>query len=123
MPVDQLQHVNIRCADVDRTKDFYVQILGLRVGERPPFQSAGYWLYLGDHPIVHLVQRPPGDEPKAGSGNLDHIAFGGVDLQGTRESLKAAEIPYGEQVVPRDGVVQIFVNDPDGIKVELNFAV
>jgi catechol 2,3-dioxygenase-like lactoylglutathione lyase family enzyme len=121
MPIDQLQHINIRCADVDRTKAFYVQILGLRVGERPPFQSAGYWLYLGDHPIVHLVQRPPGDEPKAGSGNLDHVAFRGVDLDGTRSALAAAGLAYREQVVPRDNVVQIFVQDPDGIQVELNF--
>jgi catechol 2,3-dioxygenase-like lactoylglutathione lyase family enzyme len=121
MPTNQLQHINIRCADVERSKEFYVQILGLGVGERPPFQSAGYWLYLGAHPIVHLVQRPPGDEPKAGSGNLDHVGFGGVDLEGTRAALAAAGFSYREQVVPRDGVVQIFVRDPDGIQVELNF--
>jgi len=121
MPIDQLQHVNIRCADVERTKDFYVQILGLRVGERPPFQSTGYWLYLGGHPIVHLVQRPAGDVPKVGSGNLDHVGFRGVDLDATRAALARAGLTYREQVVPRDGVVQIFVPDPDGIQVELNF--
>jgi catechol 2,3-dioxygenase-like lactoylglutathione lyase family enzyme len=122
VPIDQLQHINTRSADVEATKDFYVRILGLRVGERPPFQSSGYWLYLDDHPIVHLVQRPAGDEPKVGSGNLDHIGFRGVDLPATRAALQAAGIEYREQVVPRDGTVQIFVYDPDGISVELNFA-
>jgi catechol 2,3-dioxygenase-like lactoylglutathione lyase family enzyme len=121
MPVDRLQHVNTRSSDVEATKDFYVRILGLRVGERPPFESTGYWLYLGGDPIVHLVQRPPGDETRSGSGNLDHVAFRGVDLEGTRAALTAAGVQYREQIVPRDRSVQIFVLDPDGIKIELNF--
>jgi catechol 2,3-dioxygenase-like lactoylglutathione lyase family enzyme len=121
MPVDRLQHVNTRSSDVEATKEFYVKILGLRVGDRPPFASAGYWLYLGGDPIVHLVQRPPGEEPRSGSGNLDHVAFRGVDLAGTRAALAAAGVQYREQVVPRDRSVQIFVLDPDGIKIELNF--
>ena len=121
MPVDQLQHVNIRCADVEAAKEFYVRVLGLKVGARPPFQSVGYWMYLGDHPIVHLVQRPAGETAASGPGNLDHVGFGGVDLAGTRAQLTAAGIAFNEKVVPRDGSVQIFVVDPDGIKVELNF--
>jgi catechol 2,3-dioxygenase-like lactoylglutathione lyase family enzyme len=121
MPVDQLQHVNIRCADVEVTREFYIRVLGLRVGPRPPFLSTGYWMYLGDHPIVHLVQRPAGEAATSGPGSLDHVGFGGVDLEGTRAQLQAAGIPYREKVVPRDGGVQIFVVDPDGVRVELNF--
>ena len=121
MPIDQLQHVNIRCADVERTKDFYVQILGLRVGERPPFQSTGYWLYLGDQPVVHLVQCGPGESIEPGSGRLDHVAFRGVDLDGMRQTLHAAGVPFREAVVPRDQTVQIFLHDPDGLMLELTF--
>jgi catechol 2,3-dioxygenase-like lactoylglutathione lyase family enzyme len=44
MPVDRFQHINIRAADVERTRDFYVRALDLRVGDRPPFASTGYWL-------------------------------------------------------------------------------
>jgi len=121
MPVDQLQHVNIRCADVEAAKDFYVQVVGLTVGPRPPFASIGYWMYLGDHPVVHLVQRPDSEDAKTDTGNLDHVGFRGVDLEGTRAGLRAAGIPFREQVVPRDGTTQIFVVDPDGLKVELNF--
>ena len=57
MPVDSLQHVNIRCADAAKSRDFYVEILGLVDGHRPAFQSVGYWLYLGDVPAIHLVQQ------------------------------------------------------------------
>jgi catechol 2,3-dioxygenase-like lactoylglutathione lyase family enzyme len=121
MPVTAFQHVNSRSADVERTKDFYVR-LGLRVGDRPPFASRGYWMYLGDQPILHLVQRRDGEPAQEGSGNLDHVAFQATDLEGTRRLLAEAGLSFREAVVPRDHTVQIFVRDPDGIQVELNFA-
>jgi catechol 2,3-dioxygenase-like lactoylglutathione lyase family enzyme len=121
MPVDAFQHVNTRSADVDRTKDFYVR-LGLRVGERPPFRSKGYWLYLGDQPVVHLVQRSDEETHHDGAGNVDHVAFHAVDLEGTKRALTEAGLPFRTAVVPRDNTIQIFVRDPDGITVELNFA-
>jgi glyoxylase I family protein len=121
MPIGGFQHINIRSTDVERAREFYERILGLRTGDRPPFQSTGYWLYFGDQPIVHLVQRGPGDAGQAGSGNLDHVAFRGVDFEATRASLTAAGIAFREDIVPRDGTRQIFVLDPDGIKLELNF--
>ena len=103
------------------TKTFYER-LGLRVGNRPPFPSQGYWLYLGDQPVLHLVQRPPGQQHLEGSGNLDHIAFAASNLAEMRALLDTSGISYREAVVPRDGSVQFFVRDPDGITVELNFA-
>src|SRR5215212_8621967 len=106
MPIERFEHVNIRSADVDRARDFYVAALGLRVGDRPPFASLGYWLYLGDHPVVHLVQRASGEPSAAGSGNVDHIAFRGTDLDATRETLRAARIEFREAVVPRDNTIQ-----------------
>jgi catechol 2,3-dioxygenase-like lactoylglutathione lyase family enzyme len=122
MPVDRFEHLNIRSADVDATRAFYERVLGLRVGERPPFASRGYWLYLGDRPVVHIVQRQPGDPAKDGSGNLDHVAFHAVDLDATRAALVAGGIPFQEKIVPHDGTVQLFVHDPDGLRIELNFA-
>ena len=120
MPADQLQHINIRCADVEAARDFYVGVVGLSVGPRPPFASVGYWLYADRQPVIHLVQRTAGDA-RAGNGCVDHVGFHGVDLEGTRRQLHSAGIPFREQVVPEDGTVQIFVIDPDGLKVELNF--
>jgi len=68
------------------------------------------------------VQRGAGESHAAGSGNVDHIAFRGVDLDATRATLRAANIQFREAVVPRDNTVQIFLFDPDGLKLELNFA-
>jgi catechol 2,3-dioxygenase-like lactoylglutathione lyase family enzyme len=121
MPIDGFQHVNIRTTDVARARDFYLRALGLRVGDRPSFTSVGYWLYLGDVPVVHLVQLAPDDTRAPGSGRLDHVAFHGVDIDATRQTLTAAGIPFREQIVPRDNTIQIFIHDPDGLKLELNF--
>jgi catechol 2,3-dioxygenase-like lactoylglutathione lyase family enzyme len=121
MAVHAFQHVNTRSADVERTKAFYER-LGLRAGDRPPFASRGYWMYLDGVPVLHLVQRPDGQAHHDGSGNVDHIAFEAGDLDGTRRLLTEAGLPFREAIVPRDATIQIFVKDPDGLTVELNFA-
>lgn len=123
MTVIGFQHVNIRCVDAGRSRDFYVTLLGLREGSRPPFASRGFWLYLGDQPVVHLVQRPEGEAALPGrTGNLDHVAFSAADVMATREALKKAAVPYRETTVPRDGTIQIFLADLDGVPLELNFS-
>jgi catechol 2,3-dioxygenase-like lactoylglutathione lyase family enzyme len=123
MPVVALQHVNIRCANAAKSRDFYVGLLGLAQGPRPPFASQGYWLYLGEDPVVHLVQKPEGEAGRGpGTGELDHIAFEGADLEAMRRHLCENNIAFRETSVPRDNVIQIFVRDPDGIQLELNFA-
>jgi len=122
MAVDALQHINIRSTDVERTRDFYVRVLGLRVGDRPAFTSTGYWLYLGADPVIHLVQKTSDEQASgADTGPIDHIAFRGVDLEGTRRTLTREGIAFREAVVPRDNSIQVFVHDPDGVRIELNF--
>ena len=55
MPLGVLQHFTIEPADLERTKDFYVDVLGLAVGDRPPLGFPGYWLYSGGVATVHLL--------------------------------------------------------------------
>lgn len=127
MPLQGLNHYSIRAADLARTRDFYVKVLGLDEGYRPPFDFEGHWLYAGGHPIVHLVGARPSREagwPErvAGpTGLLDHIAFACTGLAEMRERLKESGLAYEERVVPRDRQTQIFVRDPDGLTVELNY--
>ena len=119
MPADRLEHYTIRCASLERTRDFYCDMLGLTVGERPPFNFNGYWLYLAGSPIVHLVEQS-GDEGRA-TGALDHIAFAASDIDATRTLLTRNGHKIREAGVPGARVRQLFVSDPDGIMVELNF--
>ena len=121
MSVDALQHINLRSANVDRSRDFYVDVIGLQVGPRPPIASVGYWLYLDGVPVIHLVQRNGDAPPTSGSGAVDHVAFHGVDFERTRERFATLGIAFREALIPRDGTRQLFVHDPDGVKIELNF--
>ena len=122
MPIEVLQHVNIRCADAQASRDFYVDAIGLTEGYRPPFNFPGHWLYLGDVAVIHLVQKPAGESRRGpGSGAIDHVAFGGSALDGMRARLAARGLAFGEKIVPRDGIIQLFVRDPEGVKLELNF--
>jgi len=126
MPVEMLEHYTIRCESLERTRDFYRDVLGLIDGDRPSFPFKGYWMYLGGVPIVHLVDAQESTErdgPQVGvdTAALDHIAFRGVDIEATRATLRKHDLKFRENAVPGGRIHQIFVRDPDGILIELNF--
>jgi catechol 2,3-dioxygenase-like lactoylglutathione lyase family enzyme len=125
-----LQHYTIEPADLEATKDFYVDVLGLSVGDRPPLGFPGYWLYSGGVATVHLLGprqpregitvRPP-DMKMDDTGRLDHIAFAATGLAGVRERIRQHNVKFREQVLPRLRATQLFLHDPDGVGVEINF--
>jgi catechol 2,3-dioxygenase-like lactoylglutathione lyase family enzyme len=95
MGLGGLQHYTIEPSDLERTKDFYCDVLGLENGERPPLGFPGYWLYSGGTATVHLMgTRTPregivvrGTEKKyEDTGRLDHIAFAATDVDGMRNA-------------------------------------
>ena len=124
MQISGIHHINIGCraSDLPAIEKFYCEGLGLHVGPRPDFPNEGLWLYCGDHPVVHVVSRfkpdwPGIDEKRSG---YDHTAYSVTGVQAIRARLKKAGIPFDEQNVPNAGF-QMFLRDPVGNKVELNF--
>lgn len=126
MPLQNLNHFLVLAEDLEATRDFYVDVLGLEVGERPPFEFPGYWLYLGDQAVVHLVSKQPGGSGESagenGTGAIDHIAFEASGLADMTVRLKGRGIPVRQRVVPGLGLHQLFIQDPNGVTIELNFA-
>lgn len=131
MPLNCLDHYLIRARDIEKSKQFYIEVLGMKVGYRPPFSFPGYWLYVENKPVVHLVQAPVNIEIKdilsteisQTSSAISHIAFSASDLEGMLKHLSKLGIPLKHFVVPEEnGADQIFIADPDGIKIELNFS-
>jgi catechol 2,3-dioxygenase-like lactoylglutathione lyase family enzyme len=128
MPAQSLNHYTILARDLERTKDFYRDIVGLTIGDRPPLPFPGYWLYCGSVPVVHLIGFRA-EDPKisddasapAPTGRLDHIAFTCNGLKQMRSELEARGIRFDERVLPRLNMTQLFYLDPDGISVECNF--
>ncbi len=57
MSVTEIEHVLVLTSDIERTREFYSAALGLRVGERPPLEFTGYWLYAGGTPCLHIADR------------------------------------------------------------------
>ncbi len=121
MILTRLDHYTIAAADLAATRDFYVGVLGLVEGERPPFSFPGHWLYCGDHPVVHLVGGERAQGAGTGGGAVDHVAFAGRDIEAMRERLRGIGMDYQERTVPGIGQRQIFLHDPNGIRIELNF--
>ncbi len=123
--VRALDHVNLRApaALIERLRRFYTDIVGLQEGPRPSFRSGsrGHWLYAGEQPLMHLSISADGDGSPQRSGWLSHFAFACDDLAGTRARLDAAGIPYQVDIVDSLGQVQLFLTDPAGLGVELNF--
>lgn len=126
MPLQALNHFTVRPADLERSRAFYAEVLGLPEGYRPPLGFPGHWLYCGDVPTVHLIgprEAEAGQPPRVAgpTGLLDHIAFSCTGLAAMKANLAARGIAFEERVIPRDRQTQLFLRDPDGIAVELNY--
>lgn len=125
MGAQRLDHVNITSAVCEATKDFYVDVVGLTVGDRPPFAFGGYWLYAGEFPVVHLNDAlSPGSTHRRdlnGMAALDHVSFRMTGIGVVRKTIEELGLKHRINVVPRTGDVQIFVDDPNGVTVELTF--
>jgi len=122
-----LDHINFRAPEalIEQLRVFYRDVIGLSDGPRPPFRSRGYWLYAGGRDVMHLtITTDDGHAPvrPASTGWLDHIALTCTHAASMRARLDAAGVPYELDEVPATRQLQIFLTDPSGVGVELNFA-
>ena len=122
MPLDRLDHVTVCTRDVPRAVAFYRDVVGLQPGPRPAFDFDGAWLYCAGVPAVHVVDRDAAQT----SGVIDHFAFKATGLAGYISALRERGIAYHvkplEAGVPQSGTLQLFFRDPDGVRIELDFA-
>jgi len=121
--IEAIHHVNIRApaGDIAKLRHFYCEVVGLREGWRPPFESRGHWLYAGPHPVVHLVEADA-DGRKESGGGVDHVAFRCSALAPMVEQLRSRGIEFSLTRVPTLGDQQLLFRDPLGIGVELTEA-
>lgn len=134
MPLSHLEHYLIQAADIDATVAWYVRVLGMREGPHPDFGFPVRWLYIGERDVLHVTEggaavsaerrRYLGQESTVvrGSGAIDHVAFRATGLDATIAHLEALGIEFNERRVDDQSLYQLFLMDPNGVKVELNFA-
>jgi catechol 2,3-dioxygenase-like lactoylglutathione lyase family enzyme len=128
-----MEHFLLQTEDIEATKDWYVKVLGFRAGPAPDFKFPVYWLYLGDRDVLHITtggknvsdnrKKYVGQESEVstGTGVIDHVAFRATDLGDMIEHLNKNGIEFKERQVNDQGLYQLFLFDPNGVKVELNF--
>ncbi|WP_315705190.1 MULTISPECIES: VOC family protein [unclassified Bradyrhizobium] len=120
--VGVLDHFNIRTRNLADTVRFYEDVLGLENGPRPNFGFPGAWMYSEGRPVVHLVDIAPTSEPqKPDSGVVHHVAFVSRGFAGMKARLAAKGMPFDARQVPGGELWQIFVRDPNGVTIELNY--
>ena len=132
MEILELHHVSLPTADLERSRAFYREVLGLAEIPRPPFPFPGAWFRLGDREL-HLIGSS--GDPQGGSGtdpNQLHFAirvtrFGDaverLKRHGYREDVDARD-PMHLVLRPRPvtGYPQAYLTDPDRHLIEINAA-
>jgi lactoylglutathione lyase len=131
-----INHILLRTNDLEGMIQFFEQALELKKGYRPDFPFSGAWLWSDDKPLIHLSEAKPDDhgqldylgdkkhaldKPEMGTGIVDHIAFSGSDYQSLIQRLKNHQLTYFERSIPLTGERQIFVEGPEGVRVEIQF--
>jgi catechol 2,3-dioxygenase-like lactoylglutathione lyase family enzyme len=128
MPVRALDHALVLTDDVEETKAFYCDVLGFEVGERPPLAFPGYWLTLDGVACLHVAERAAYEAHAAEvglglvDGAIDHLAFAAEGHDALAARLEAAGVEVVTNEVPAAGIRQLFVADPNGVRIELNLA-
>ena len=104
-----------------KLRDFYCDVVGLTEGFRPAFERFGFWLYIGDKDVLHLITPKEGDSRSIQKSSFDHVAFKTANYEDVLKKLKALNVPFEEKPIPGMSAHQIFLKDPAGNRVELNF--
>ena len=131
MPLLKLEHLLVLTDDIDATRDFYCGALGLELGDRPPLEFPGYWLYVEGVPCIHVADRAAFAEHSEGlgmtasaeaegTGAVDHVAFNGGGYEEVVSRLERSGDERAENTIPGAGIRQVFVHDPNGVKIEIN---
>lgn len=132
MPLKRMEHYLVLSDDIEATKRFYCDVLGMTKGFRPVLDFPGYWLYLGDTPCIHIgdwnayvvwTKRVgiPVSARAEGTGPLDHIAFNASGFDETVRRLERLGVEMSRNELDDIGLRQLFIRDPNGLMIELNF--
>lgn len=126
MPALDIHHVAIKTDDVDATVAFYNDVIGSRSVARPDFDFPGAWLQLGET-MFHIcggwaAENKDGAIDRGGAA-IDHIALAARDFDGMKNRVEDAGLDWRQNEVAEAGLWQLFVHDPNGVLIELNFPI
>ena len=134
--ITSMNHFTIVAEDRAATFDFYIGLLGLKDGPRPDLGFPGAWLYAGSpglvgnedeanaaaapQAVLHIIFGRP--MPTVRTGVIDHLAFSASGLRDVKARLDARGLHCSLRQQAESGIWQLFCFDPNGARVELDFA-
>jgi catechol 2,3-dioxygenase-like lactoylglutathione lyase family enzyme len=134
MPLAHIEHYLIAADDMEQTRDWYCNALGMEEGWHPDFGFPVIWLYVNGADVVHVAHNAKqatgrqraylgrlAQDTGSGTGAIDHIAFRATGLDETIGRLRRHGVEFNERRANGQALYQLFMFDPNGIKVELNF--
>lgn len=120
MPLERLDHVNVRTSRLGQMVDWYQDVLEMETGPRPGFSFGGAWLYCAGKPVVHLVEVE--EEPASIAPKIEHFALQASGLAGFLDRLEARGIPYEIGRPPGFPIIQVNIHDPDRNHIHIDFS-
>jgi catechol 2,3-dioxygenase-like lactoylglutathione lyase family enzyme len=115
--IKQLAHICIHTEDLEATERFYTKALGMTKGFKfvrkdRPF---GYYLKFGNDTFLEVFEGKPGEV-----GNINHLAIEVDDIDATIDQIREAGGEVGDKKIGADHSWQAWLNDPNGIRIELH---
>jgi catechol 2,3-dioxygenase-like lactoylglutathione lyase family enzyme len=130
LPLKSFNHISKEVINLEKSKNFYCDLLGFVVVPRPPFEANGYWLW-GYNLSLHLVLTSDKRKRKSvlkaryahfteALPRVDHFAFMTDDVSYVKEILDQANVYYKHEKPAGTGIEQLFFFDPDGNVIEVS---
>ncbi len=114
-----MRHIALNVKDVERSKAFYQDILGMEVVWQPDPQNA----YLSSGIDNLALHETPGDRAPSATSSLDHLGFIVSDIDRVQEleaEFRARQVtiikPFKRH---RDGSASFYCADPDGVVIQM----
>ncbi|TWX72101.1 hypothetical protein ESZ36_02415 [Colwellia demingiae] len=113
-----INHVLVLTTDLRAMECFWVDLIGLHEGKRPPFPFNGLWIYSDDKPLIHIAEQA---FSSFGNGSIAHVALEGANYNALLKRLDNSAYFYTEKVMPISNERQLFITGPDVLTVEMLF--
>lgn len=111
-----INHVAIHVSNLQKSIDFYREVLLLPMIGRPDMGFDGAWLGMGEQEI-HLIAGLTGNINSQSRGN--HFAFETASINAAQQHFQMVNVEFRAPKQRPDGAWQIFLQDPDGYFIEI----
>ncbi|PPK95820.1 catechol 2,3-dioxygenase-like lactoylglutathione lyase family enzyme [Nonlabens xylanidelens] len=127
MPTFFFNHIALSVTDVDTSVAFYQKVLQLEEIKNTASDSKTRWLSLNEGRQLHLIPRP---DFQIKINKAVHFALTTTDLDSFINTLKELDVEYSDWLntpnkdyIRKDGIRQVYFQDPDGYWIEISEAI